>query len=177
MVDRAWLAAGFWMMSGMDAEAQCGGTQYTTDFMIEDCTFLNHGANPYFILKPGYQLLLEGEEDGETVTLLITVLKTTKRINLPGVGSIITRVVEEREWVDDELVEVRKTILRYASRRRTYTIWVNVDNFENGVIVNHDGSWRAGVKGALPGIFMPGTFLLGSRYFQEQASDVARRPG
>lgn len=30
-----------------------------------------------------------------------------------------------------------------------------------------------GVDGARPGVMMPGTFLLGSRYFQELAPDVA----
>ncbi|MBI1880430.1 MAG: hypothetical protein HYR94_19810 [Chloroflexi bacterium] len=39
--------------------------------------------------------------------------------------------------------------------------------------MSHEGAWRAGEAGATPGIIMPGTFLLGSRYFQEQAPDVA----
>ncbi len=34
-------------------------------------------------------------------------------------------------------------------------------------------SWLAGVDGAEPGIIMPGTFLLGSAYYQEIAPDVA----
>jgi len=34
----------------------------------------------------------------------------------------------------------------------------------NGQVV-HDGAWEAGQAGALPGIIMPGTFLLGSRYY------------
>lgn len=33
--------------------------------------------------------------------------------------------------------------------------------------------WRAGVDGAQPGIIMPGTFLLGSKYYQEVAPRVA----
>ena len=35
------------------------------------------------------------------------------------------------------------------------------------------GAWLAGRDGALPGIIMPGPFLLGSRYFQEIAPGVA----
>ena len=31
----------------------------------------------------------------------------------------------------------------------------------------------AGIDGAKPGIVMPGSFLLGSRYYQEIAPDVA----
>jgi len=48
-----------------------------------------------------------------------------------------------------------------------------VDIYDRGVIVSHGGAWRAGVNGALPGLIMPGTFLLGSRYFQEVAPGVA----
>jgi hypothetical protein len=39
--------------------------------------------------------------------------------------------------------------------------------------VSHDGAWLAGKNGAKPGIIMPGTVLLGSRYFQEVAPGVA----
>jgi hypothetical protein len=48
-----------------------------------------------------------------------------------------------------------------------------VDIYEDGEIVSHDGAWLAGRKGARPGLIMPGRFLLGSRYFQEIAPDVA----
>jgi hypothetical protein len=48
-----------------------------------------------------------------------------------------------------------------------------VDIFNEDGTTSHEGSWRAGVDGATPGIMMPGTFLLGSRCFQEQALDVA----
>ncbi|MCK5379788.1 MAG: hypothetical protein KAJ78_10305, partial [Acidobacteria bacterium] len=40
-------------------------------------------------------------------------------------------------------------------------------------IVSHDGAWLAGVDGAEPGIIMPGTVLVGSRYFQEVAEGIA----
>ena len=39
--------------------------------------------------------------------------------------------------------------------------------------MSHDGAWLAGRGGAKPGLIMPGTFLLGSRYFQEVAPGVA----
>lgn len=167
-------AAGICLDTPGTALAQCFGKQFTTDFMIEECTFLDCGINPYFILQPGYQLFLEGEEDGETVAVLITVLNATKRIDVPGVGTVVTRVVEEREWVDDELAEVSRNFFAICERTNdVFYFGEDVDNYENGVIVNHDGTWRVGINGAMPGIIMPGTFLLGSRYFQEQAPGIA----
>jgi hypothetical protein len=48
-----------------------------------------------------------------------------------------------------------------------------VDLYHDGAIMGHEGAWRAGQSGALPGLMMPGSFLIGSRYFQEHAPGVA----
>ncbi len=79
----------------------CGNNaEFTTDFRLEDCKFKTKGINPYFILKPGYRLVLE--ETGEEKSVE-TVLHDTKWINLDG-RRIKTRVLEERafEWDDEE---------------------------------------------------------------------------
>jgi hypothetical protein len=147
---------------------------FTTEFNIEDCRFSSTGVNPYFILLPCYQLVLEGEEDEETVRVEITVLRETEIICLNGTGRIKTRVVQEREWVDDELVEVSRNFFAICkSTNDVFYFGEEVDIYEDGEIVSHEGSWRAGQNGAKPGIIMPGTFLLGSRYYQELAPDVA----
>ncbi len=148
--------------------------EFTTEFDLTSCRFKTIGANPYFILIPGYQLVLEGEEDDEEIHLEITVLRDTEKIYLEGIGRIKTRVVEEREWIDDELVEVSRNF--FAICRKTNDVYYfgeDVDIYEDGEIVSHEGSWRAGEDDAMPGIIMPGTFLLGSRYYQEVAPDVA----
>jgi hypothetical protein len=152
--------------------------EFTTDFRIEDCSFSPEGRNPYFSLEPGDQLILRGEDDGETVVVQITVLdhkrfvafKTERGAKL----RVRARVVEEREWVDDELVEVsRNFFARCQQTNDVYYFGEDVDIYEDGEIVSHDGAWRAGEDGAQPGLIMPGTYLLGARYFQEIAPDVA----
>jgi len=155
--------------------------EFTTDFQLNKCRFVSWGNNPYFKLWPGYQLVLEGEEEpevegeeGEDVRVVITVLWETEMIDLrkEGIGRVRTRVVEEREWVDGELAEVSRNF--FARCRQTDAVYYfgeDVDNYEDGEIDNHDGAWRAGENGAMPGLIMPGTFLLGSKYFQEIAED------
>ena len=152
--------------------------QFTTDFRIEDCTFSAAGRNAYFSIEPGDQLVLEGDEDGETVVVQITVLNRQKVIVLHTpqgeTRRITTRVIEERETSDDELVEVsRNFFARCEQTGDIYYFGEEVDIYEDGEIVHHEGSWRAGSGGARPGIIMPGTYLLGSRYFQEMAPGVA----
>jgi len=151
-----------------------GKKTFTTEFNIEGCTFVTTGRNPYFVLDPGHKAIFRGVEDDEEVEAWITVTPDEQTINLPGIGNIETRVVEEREWVDGVLEEVSRNF--YAICEQTNSVFYfgeDVDIYEDGQIVSHGGAWRAGQNGAQPGIFMPGTFLLGSKYYQEIAPGVA----
>ncbi len=160
-----------------------GEAAFTRDFRLEDCTWSSRGRqNPYFSLQPGYQLILMGEEEDEgevvEIRVQITVLRERERVTFQTAGgqtlSVLTRVVEEREWEDGELIEVsRNWFARCRETSDIYYFGEDVDDYEEGEIVGHGGAWRAGENGALPGIIMPGTFLLGARYFQEVAPDVA----
>jgi hypothetical protein len=88
---------------------------------------------------------------------------------------IATRVIEERETADGELVEISRNF--FASclpNRDVYYFGEDVDIYEDGVVVSHEGAWLAGRFGAEPGIIMPDSaFLLGQRYYQEVAPGVA----
>jgi hypothetical protein len=151
------------------ADDKDGGKLYTTSFMIENCTFSSTGTNPFFILKPGYQQVFRGEEDGEPVELVITVLNETKVVD-----GTETRVVEERESVDGELVEVSRNFFAICEETNSvFYFGEEVDDYEDGEIVSHEGEWLVGENGAEAGIAMPGTVLLGSRYYQEVAPGVA----
>lgn len=142
---------------------------YTDEFFTEDCTFADTGANQFFILEPGYQQTFAGEEDGEEVELVITVLDETKEVD-----GVLTRVVEERESADGELVEVSRNYFAICEQTNSvFYFGEDVDDYEDGEVVSHEGEWLAGENGARAGIMMPGTVLLGSRYMQEIAPDVA----
>jgi hypothetical protein len=168
-----------------------GGTalavDFTRNFRIEDCTWSSRGdQNPFFSLHPGSRLVLEGEEedDGKIVNVeaVITVLHQKKRITFESArGETIrlkARVVEERESEEGELVEVsRNWFARCVETSDIYYFGEDVDDYEDGGIVSHEGAWIAGENGALPGILMPGTFLLGAKYYQEIAPGVAMDRG
>lgn len=148
---------------------------FTASFRLGECRFGTTGRNPYFPLAPGRQLVFENEEG--TQMLFVTVLGQTRRIVLPIDGkptSVRTRVVEEREFEDGELIEVSRNFFAVCEKTNdVFYFGEDVDIYEDGEIVSHDGAWLAGRDGALPGILMPGRFLLGSRYFQEVAPGVA----
>jgi hypothetical protein len=148
---------------------QATESDWTDAFPVEE--FSSVGANPYFILKPGYFLILEGMDGGEKIRLTITVLDETRIVD-----GVETRVVEEREKsvADDSLIEVSRNY--FAIGRRTNSVYYfgeDVDVYRNGRVVSHAGSWQAGIRGARFGVMMPGIVLLGSRYYQEIAPGVA----
>ena len=164
-------AAGGVVMTSAVADSTQG--DYTQEFRLEDCTFANSGRNPFFVLEPRYWLRLEGVEGRDRVDVTITVLEDTQSID-----GVETRVVEERELVNGELEEVSRNFFAICTETNNVVYFgEDVDIYDAGVVVSHEGAWRAGVGGARPGLIMPGTYLLGSMYFQEIAPDVAMDRG
>jgi len=154
------------MVSPQEPRADTGWTQ---DFIVDSGELQSSGRNPYFILEPGYQLVLEHGRE----RLTITVLDTTERI-----AGVDTRVVEERETNGDTVVEVSRNF--YAISKRTNSVFYfgeDVDIYRNGVIAGHEGAWRSGLNGARFGLALPGLPLLGARYYQELAPRVAMDRG
>jgi len=157
----------------LEAYWDCGGdddVEFTEEFFLDDCTFATIGRNPFWIpLEVGYSLRLEGDDDGELVSVTITVLDETFTVD-----GVETRVVEEYETIDEELAEISRNY--FAICQETGSVFYfgeHVDIYEDGEVVSHDGEWLAGENGNRAGIIMPGTVLLGSRYFQEVAPEIA----
>ena len=124
--------------------------------------------NAFFPLVVGTKLVLEGEEDGEPIRVEITVLNETEEV-----AGVTTRVVEEREFEDGELVEVSRNFFAQAPDGTVCYFGEDVDDYEDGQIVSHEGAWRAGEDGNLPGIIMPANPQIGQVYQQEDAPDLA----
>ncbi|UCC99906.1 MAG: hypothetical protein JSW66_08490 [Phycisphaerales bacterium] len=143
------------------------GKKWTESFGEEDCTFSPTGRNRFFILEPGYQLVLQSP----TEKVAITVLNETKRI-----GNVETRIVEEREQEKGKLKEVSRNFFAICREHGdVFYFGEEVDDYEDGKIVAHGGAWRADERNSRAGIMMPGTILLGARHYQEIAPNAMDR--
>lgn len=152
-----------------DSESTEEEVEYTSSFRTEDCTFSAAGSNPYFILEPNYRQVLVGNESGAEVEQTITVLNETREVN-----GTQTRVVEERETEDGELLEISRNFFAICDETNSvFYFGEEVDDYENGAIVGHEGAWLAGEDNNMAGLIMPGTILLGAKYYQEIAPDIA----
>jgi len=141
--------------------------QWTQSFGEENCTFSSTGRNRFFILEPGYQLVLQSDKE----KVAITVLNETKKI-----GAVETRIVEEREEENGKLKEVSRNFFAICKEHGdVFYFGEEVDDYQDGKIVGHSGAWRADEKNSKAGIMMPGTALLGARHYQEMAPNAMDR--
>ncbi len=141
---------------------------FTDSFMADSCMFSSRGQNMYFILQPGFQLVLEGVEDEDTARVVITVLDETRIVN-----GVETRVVEENESVNGKTVEISRNFFAFCEETGSvFYFGEEVDIYKDGKIAGHGGAWLAEGDNK-PGIIMPGVYLLGSRYYQEIAPGIA----
>lgn len=172
----AWTLAIGLLLSGGAARAQCPipaqdftpDPAFTSSFLLEQCKFETIGDNPFFPLRPGWQVVLESDEGVATVT----VLNETRRVN-----GVRTRVVEEFEYEKDgeELVPVERSLNFFAYCQQTGSIfYFGEDVFffdDEGNPIPGTGGWRDGQNGARAGLIMPGTILVGGGYYQEIAPE------
>ena len=125
------------------------------------------GSSPFFPLSPGLKIhLSDGKE-----TVIFSVLDETKVID-----GVETRVVEERETEDGELVEISRNY--FAADRTTgdvYYFGEDVDIYEDGKVVSHDGAWHSGVDGVSFGLIMPGRPAVGDKFYLENAPGAVER--
>ena len=77
------------------------------------------------------------------------------------------------EFEDEELVEVALDYYAVAPDGTVCYFGEDVDNYEDGMVVDNEGSWRAGENGNKPGIIMPGNPQVGQVYMQEFAPGIA----
>ena len=150
-------------VASRQAEGQADG--WTADFPVYKADLASTGRNTYFILEPGHTLGLRGGND----ELIITVLNETKQVD-----GVETRVVEERHTKGGKLVEVARNY--FAINKRTNDVYYfgeDVDNYKDGKVINHDGTWHSGVNGAKFGLMMPGRPSVNMRYYQEVSPKVA----
>jgi hypothetical protein len=146
---------------------------YTVSLAADD--FVPRIDNPYLPYIPGSKWVYEATlEDGTGERNEIEVLQETRDVN-----GVAATVVHDTVYVDGQLVE--ETYDWYAQDKDS-NVWYlgeEVDNYENGVLVDHAGSWEWGVNGALPGVIMwaDPSAHLNEEYYQEYYAGEAEDKG
>ena len=135
---------------------------------IDPADFVEDIDNPYLPLLPGTRWVYEGIDDGETERVEVEV--TDERRDVMGISAVVVRDVV---YEDDELVEDTSDWFAQDTSGNVWYLGEDSREFEDGELVSTEGSWEAGVDGALPGIVMLAEPEVGVAYRQEFYEDEA----
>jgi hypothetical protein len=154
-----------------------GGTLPVSTALAAEAKTYNPSINPadfepriahkYFTLEPGTKFTYKRETSRGTEHVETIVLRETKQVM-----GVTATVVREIEWLNDTLIEDTRN---WYAQDRSGNIWYfgeAVDNYENGMLADHEGSWEAGVEGAKPGIVMVKEPKAGESFPQGSSEDM-----
>ena len=100
-----------------------------------------------------------------------TVLDRTKRFTVFG-QRVNAVVVEDEAYKSGKLTEIAFDYFAQADDGTVYYLGENVDNIENGTVVDHDGTWLLGKHTDVPGVAMPGKPRLGRQFRLEDVPGI-----
>jgi hypothetical protein len=125
--------------------------------------FSAHIDNPYFPLLTGMRWEYRGKEERHPSR---DVVRVTGRIRV--IEGVPCMAIDDRVFLDGRLAE--RTTDWYTQGPHG-TVWYygerTAELDRHGRVTSREGSWRAGVDGARPGIYMPAHPRVGEEHAQE----------
>lgn len=142
------------------------------DPAINPDNFTSMITNPYLPMTPGTTMVYEGGDER------IVVLVTNDTKDVLGVECVVVR---DTVTVGGELEEDTYDWYAQDSSGNVWYFGELSMSYEDGELVSLEGSWKAGVDGAKPGIVMLANPQAGTAYRQEfllgEAEDMAMVEG
>ncbi len=128
-------------------------------------------TNPYLPLSSTKQNILEGKEGGAKVRVERTAKPELRKTFKIGEQMVETLVFEDRAYEDGELVEVALDYFAQDDNGTVFYLGEDVDEYEDGKIFGHDGSWLYGKDTPAPGVLIAAKPQVGQKWRTEDVSD------
>ena len=136
--------------------------------------FTTNIDNPYFPMSPGSRWVYrETDTTGTEERVVVEVTNETKTIANGVEARVITDTVSE----NGVPVEITDDWYAQDSVGNIWYLGEYVTNYENGKVVDHTGSFEAGVDGAQAGVALPANPEPGMSYRQEYYEGEAEDEG
>ncbi len=133
-------------------------------FTIDPSEFTTEIDNPYWPMKPGSQWVFrETNAEGTVSRVVVTVLDKTKMI----ANGVEARIVHDQVTEGGQVAEDTYDWYAQDADGNLWYLGEDTTEYENGKPKTTEGSWEAGVDGALPGIIMPANPQVGMTYREE----------
>ena len=133
-------------------------------FPIDPSEFTTEIDNPYWPMKPGSEWIFrETDAEGSVSRVVVTVLDKTKMI----ANGVEARIVHDQVTEGGEIKEDTYDWYAQDADGNLWYLGEDTTEYENGKPKTKEGSWEAGVDGALAGIIMPADPQVGMTYREE----------
>jgi hypothetical protein len=160
-------------VAGVAAVLAAGGGTGAAAPATETTQFSNPRQidNPYLPLTKFSRCELRGQEEGTRERVVRRLLDRTKAFEFGG-RTVRAVVIEDRAFEDGELVERTLDYFAQADDGTVYYVGEDVDNYRNGKVVNHEGSWMYGRNTSKLGVAMPAGPRVGDRWRFEDVPGI-----
>jgi hypothetical protein len=140
---------------------------------LDPADFVTTIDNPFWPMSAGVRwTYVETDANGAEQQIVVEVTRDTRQIL-----GITATVVHDQATQGGEVVEDTYDWYAQDSAGNVWYLGEDTKEYQNGQVVSTEGSWEAGVGGALPGVVMPANPQAGMTYRQEfyarHAEDVA----
>jgi hypothetical protein len=157
------LALGIYLKKRMESKPTQVDLSAAYDPKLDPADFTTTINNKYFTVKPGEKLNYEAQTPKGLETVVITIDGTTKQI-----AGFNTLVYHDQVFLNGTPVEDTHDYL--AQQKSTGDVWYfgeEVNNYENGQLKDHHGTFLHGTDGAKAGIWIKANQKVGDSYRQE----------
>ena len=141
-------------------------SEYNPQINPTDFTFKI--TNKYFSLPVGRKLVYQSQTSGGTEKIEIEIESATKEIM-----GVKTTIYRDKVYLNNTLVEDTRDYLAQDKEGNVWYFGEEVDNYEDGKLIDHTGSFIAGEDRAKPGIWIKAVNIVGDSYRQEYYPDEA----
>jgi hypothetical protein len=151
------------------ARSSCPIPQDDEPVTLDPADFTGPIDNPYWPIIPGSTWIYrETDPSGATQRVRVHVTPRTERI--VGIDAVVVHdVVREH----GQLVEATWDWYGQDACGNVWYLGEDTKEYEDGVVVSTEGSWRAGIDGAQPGVIVPADPTVGLAYRQEYLAGEA----
>ncbi|MFD7311088.1 hypothetical protein [Promicromonospora sp. NPDC059942] len=151
-------------MGSRSAPAGAGLPQSDAPADVDPADLTTEIDNEYWPMEPGTQWVYrETDEKGQELRVVVTVTSETKEIADGSTARVVRDTVTRRGEVVEDTFD-------WYAQDPDGTIWYlgeDTVEFENGKVTTTEGSFEAGLDGALAGVIMPADPAVGMTYRQE----------
>jgi len=113
------------------------------------------------------------ERDGDTGQSFKVRLELTARDTVETIAGVRVTAIDATDFADDQVVERARSFYAQHRSGAVYCVAEQIDDYEGGKIVGHEGQWMAGENGIQAGLLMPAAPKPGDVFEPERAPGIS----